>query len=159
MPNSILLISNQKRTTYAIPVQPIQKQVQKISLKCRKVMIDTSDKEAARILKDTDKEMALNDKYVCAACFDLQKVLFSTKNSLLGKMGEYEKEQARLQELMQDVIDEETKDAEPDVTAFDKLNLSQFYWLEIEEFEMRLLISSLVQYGFKNLLKQGKSWN
>jgi hypothetical protein len=73
-------------------------------------MIDTSDKEAARILKDTDKEMALNDKYVCAACFDLQKVLFSTKNSLLGKMGEYEKEQARLQELMQDVIDEETKD-------------------------------------------------
>jgi hypothetical protein len=50
-------------------------------------------------------------------------------------------------------------DAEPDVTAFDKLNLPQFYWLEIEEFEMRLLISSLVQYGFKNLLKQGKSWN
>jgi hypothetical protein len=65
MPNSILLISTQKRTTYAIPVQPIQKQVQKISLKCRKVMIDTSDKEAARILKDTDKEMALN---VCMCC-------------------------------------------------------------------------------------------
>ncbi|GBL99059.1 hypothetical protein AVEN_227557-1 [Araneus ventricosus] len=27
----------------------------------------------------------------------------------------------------------------PDVTSFDKLNLSQFDWLEIEEFEMQLI--------------------
>ncbi|GFT11700.1 uncharacterized protein TNCV_264871 [Trichonephila clavipes] len=27
----------------------------------------------------------------------------------------------------------------PDVISFDKLNLSQFYWLEIEEFEMQLI--------------------
>ncbi|GBO34953.1 hypothetical protein AVEN_107892-1, partial [Araneus ventricosus] len=46
-----------------------------------------------------------------------------------------------------------------DVTSFDKLNLSQFDWLEIEEFEMKLIDTSLVQHGIKNLLKQGKSWN
>ncbi|GFU29226.1 uncharacterized protein TNCV_4467801 [Trichonephila clavipes] len=47
----------------------------------------------------------------------------------------------------------------PDVISFDKLNLSQFDWLEIEELEMQLIDFSLVQYGFKSLLKQGKSWN
>ncbi|GFW14727.1 general transcription factor II-I repeat domain-containing protein 2A [Trichonephila clavipes] len=48
----------------------------------------------------------------------------------------------------------------PDVISFDKLNLSQFNWLEIEELEMQLIDFSLVQYGFKSLLKQGKkSWN
>lgn len=36
-----------------------------------------SDKEAARTLKDADKELAINDKSVCAACFDLQKVLIT----------------------------------------------------------------------------------
>ncbi|GFX41418.1 uncharacterized protein TNCV_3489591 [Trichonephila clavipes] len=45
----------------------------------------------------------------------------------------------------------------PDVISFDKLNLSQFDWLEIEELEMQLIDFSLVQYGFKSLLKQGKS--
>ncbi|GFX95092.1 dimer_Tnp_hAT domain-containing protein [Trichonephila clavipes] len=44
----------------------------------------------------------------------------------------------------------------PDVISFDKLNLSQFDWLEIEELEMQLIDFSLVQYGFKSLLKQGK---
>ncbi|GFU77476.1 hypothetical protein TNCV_3498491 [Trichonephila clavipes] len=43
-----------------------------------------------------------------------------------------------------------------DMTPFDKLNLSKFYWLEIEEFEMQLIFSNLVHYGFKHLLKQGK---
>jgi hypothetical protein len=37
---------------------------------------------AARILKDTDKEMALNDKSVCAACFDLQKVLITPQSEV-----------------------------------------------------------------------------
>ncbi|GFU68674.1 uncharacterized protein TNCV_308891 [Trichonephila clavipes] len=46
----------------------------------------------------------------------------------------------------------------PDVISFDKLNLSQFDWLEIEELEMQLIdFHSLVQYGFKSLLKQGKT--
>ncbi|GFW67600.1 uncharacterized protein TNCV_3392711 [Trichonephila clavipes] len=48
----------------------------------------------------------------------------------------------------------------PDVISFDKLNLSQFDWLEIEELEMQLIdfqCSSIC--GFKSLLKQGKSWN
>ncbi|GFX51463.1 uncharacterized protein TNCV_3103961 [Trichonephila clavipes] len=46
----------------------------------------------------------------------------------------------------------------PDVTLFDKLKLSQFCWLEIEEFDLQLIFGA-VQYGFKNLLKQGKNWN
>jgi hypothetical protein len=37
---------------------------------------------AARILKDTDKEMALNDKSLCAACFDLQKVLITPQSEV-----------------------------------------------------------------------------
>jgi hypothetical protein len=36
----------------------------------------------ARILKDTDKEMALNDKSLCAACFDLQKVLITPQSEV-----------------------------------------------------------------------------
>ncbi|CAH1105975.1 unnamed protein product [Psylliodes chrysocephalus] len=31
--------------------------------------------EVARILKYADKELAVNEKYVCSACIDLQKVL------------------------------------------------------------------------------------
>jgi phosphoribosylformylglycinamidine (FGAM) synthase-like amidotransferase family enzyme len=37
---------------------------------------------AARILKDTDKEMPLNDKSLCAACFDLQKVLITPQSEV-----------------------------------------------------------------------------
>ncbi|GFV09152.1 hypothetical protein TNCV_1382331 [Trichonephila clavipes] len=44
----------------------------------------------------------------------------------------------------------------PDVISFDKLNLSQFDWLEIKELEMQLIDFNLVQHGFKTLLKQGK---
>ncbi|GFW32480.1 uncharacterized protein TNCV_676391 [Trichonephila clavipes] len=47
----------------------------------------------------------------------------------------------------------------PDVISFDKLNLSQFDWLEIEEFEMQLIDFQSSSIWFKSLLKQGKSWN
>ncbi|GFV37355.1 uncharacterized protein TNCV_1757931 [Trichonephila clavipes] len=45
----------------------------------------------------------------------------------------------------------------PKGTPFGKLNLSQFDWMEIEEFEVQLIDFYLVQYGFKKLLKQEKS--
>ncbi|XP_071056024.1 uncharacterized protein [Onthophagus taurus] len=40
------------------------------------------DKEAARSLKDLDKEAAKNDKSVCASCFHLQKVLATPQSAV-----------------------------------------------------------------------------
>ncbi|GFX81262.1 general transcription factor II-I repeat domain-containing protein 2A [Trichonephila clavipes] len=47
----------------------------------------------------------------------------------------------------------------PDVISFDKLNLSQFDWLEIEELEMQLIDFQSSSIWIQSLLKQGKSWN
>ncbi|GFU63312.1 dimer_Tnp_hAT domain-containing protein [Trichonephila clavipes] len=47
----------------------------------------------------------------------------------------------------------------PDVISLDKLNLSQFNWLEIEELEMQLIDFQSSSIWIKSLLKQGKSWN
>ncbi|GFU33033.1 uncharacterized protein TNCV_4156031 [Trichonephila clavipes] len=47
----------------------------------------------------------------------------------------------------------------PDVTSFHKLNLSQFSWLEIEEFEMQQIDFQSNSTWIQKFLKQGKSWN
>ncbi|CAH1982561.1 unnamed protein product [Acanthoscelides obtectus] len=41
-----------------------------------------SNKKAARALKDEDKETAINDKTISAACFDLQKVLVTPQSAV-----------------------------------------------------------------------------
>ncbi|CAG9839164.1 unnamed protein product [Diabrotica balteata] len=40
------------------------------------------NKIAARVLKDADKEAAIDDKSVCAACFNLLKVLVTPQSSV-----------------------------------------------------------------------------
>ncbi|GFY02522.1 uncharacterized protein TNCV_3504021 [Trichonephila clavipes] len=47
----------------------------------------------------------------------------------------------------------------PDVISFDKLNLSQFDWLEIEELEMQLIDFQSSSIWIQKFIETRKSWN